>query len=227
MLSKVLSGREAERAQPMVLSSVSLQQTDAPLQKPDPSKELPADPALERENRALRDRLLQVEAELATARRDLFETGRRQGDQQARAEMTPIVERMGVSLAELTEMRQEIRSKAEKDMVQLSLLIAKRILHRELNVDTNALTALARVVFDRLVRAESWRVTVHPRFAPAIAAALGPGQTGRVQIEPDPNCAPGTLIVRSEEGKIDASVDAQLEEIARGLADRISGGRNS
>jgi flagellar biosynthesis/type III secretory pathway protein FliH len=42
-----------------------------------------------------------------------------------------------------------------------------------------------------------------------------------VQIEPDPNCAPGTLIIHSSEGMIDASVDAQLEEISRGLADRL------
>ena len=48
----------------------------------------------------------------------------------------------------------EIRRRAEKDVVQLSLLIAKRILHRELCVDEGALTALARVVFERLARAE-------------------------------------------------------------------------
>jgi flagellar assembly protein FliH len=230
MLSKVLSGRDAERAHPMSLATVILNSPEIepqPDKQPEPPKEAPPDPALLRENKALHDRLLHVEAELAAAKRDLFEQGRRQGDQQARAELTPIVERLGVSLSEITDLRQEIRLKAEKDMVQLALLIAKRILHRELNVDTNALTALARVVFERLVRAETWRVTVHPRFATAIAGALGPGQTGRVQIEPDPNCPPGTLVVRSDEGKIDASVEAQLEEIARGLTDRIGRGRNS
>ncbi len=112
-------------------------------------------------------------------------------------------------------------------MVQLALLIAKRVLHREITVDTSALTALARVVFDRMVRAESWRVTVHPRFAGPISAALSSGQTSKVQIDADPNCAPGTLIVKSEEGRIDASVDTQLEEISRGLTDRISGGKTS
>ena len=72
---------------------------------------------------------------------------------------------MNGSLAELAGMRHELRRRAEKDVVQLALLIAKRVLHRELNVDTNALTALARVVFERLARAESYRVTVNPQFA--------------------------------------------------------------
>jgi flagellar assembly protein FliH len=218
MLSKVLSGRDTDRAQPLMFSAVSQCRTEPP-----PEGEPSDNPALERENNALRDRVRQLEAELVATKRDAFEAGRRQGDQQARAETAPILERLGASLMEITGMRHELRLKAEKDMVQLALLIAKRILHRELTIDVNALTALARVVCDRLVRAESWKVTVHPRFAAPIAAAISSGQSSRVQIEPDPNCALGTLLVRSEEGRIDASVDAQLDEISRGLADRLAG----
>jgi flagellar assembly protein FliH len=222
MLSKVLTGRDAGRALPLMFAAVSHCRVEPPA-APDGAE----NSTLEQESPALRDRILQLEAELAAAKRDSFDAGRREGDRQARAETAPIVERLGASLSEITGMRHEIRLQAEKDMVQLALLIAKRILHRELSVDVNALTALARVVCDRLVRAESWRVAVHPRFAGAIAAALSSGQTGRVQIEPDPNCALGTLIVRSDEGRIDASVDAQLDEIARGLADRLASGRTA
>jgi flagellar biosynthesis/type III secretory pathway protein FliH len=107
--------------------------------------------------------------------------------------------------------------------VQLSLLISKRVLHRELNVDTNALTALARVVFERLARAESYRVTVHPQFAAAIKAALSGRLISRVEIDADTDSPPGTFLIRSEEGSIDASVDTQLEEIGRGLTDRLAG----
>lgn len=221
MLSKVLSRRDADGIQPMILASVDIHGTEAPLRK-----EAAADNALERDNEALRGRVRQLEAELTAGKREQFEAGRRQGEQQARSEMAPVIERVAASLSELSGLRQEMRSKAERDMVQLSLLIAKRILHRELNVDPNALSALARVVFERLVRSEAWHVTVHPRFATSLTAAMGPGQASRMRIEPDPECSLGTFIVRSEEGKIDASVDAQLEEIARGLADRI-GGRTS
>ena len=218
MLSKVLSGRDTDRAQPLMFSAVSHCQVEPPPER-DPSENA----ALDRENHTLCERVRQLEAELVITKRDAFEAGRRQGDQQARAETAPILERLGASLSEITGMRHELRLSAEKDMVQLALLIAKRILHRELSVDVNALTALARVVCDRLVRAESWKVTVHPRFAAAIAAAISSAQSTRVQIEPDPNCALGTLLVRSEEGRVDASVDAQLDEISRGLADRLAG----
>ncbi len=91
-------------------------------------------------------------------------------------------------------------------------------------MDEGALTALARVAFERLTRSESYTITVHPRFAAAITSALPGSHASRVKIQPDPDCAPGTLIIHSAEGIIDASVDTQLEEISRGLADRLAGG---
>jgi flagellar assembly protein FliH len=126
------------------------------------------------------------------------------------------------SVAEVLTARAEMRRRAERDAVQLALLIAQRVLHREMSIDENALAGVARAAFDRITRSESYRVTVHPRFASALAAALPASQSGRIQIDPDPNCAPGTLIIRSADGTIDASVETQLEEITRGLTDRLS-----
>jgi flagellar assembly protein FliH len=222
MLSKVLTGRATDRAQPLNLASVSLNRNPDQEPKTDPAETT----GLRDENHLLHDRIHQLEAEVAAAKRDSFEAGRRQGEQQARAETAPILERLTASIVQLARLRQELRSKAETDMVQLALLIARRILHRELSTDPGALTALARVVFDRMVRGESLRVTVHPHFAPALSAALSQSQNARIHIDPDPNCAPGTLVVRSDEGLLDASVDTQLEEISRGLTDRLTGGKS-
>ena len=180
------------------------------------------DSSFEEPGAGVRDRQTQIEAALGTARREAFEAGRVQGEQQARAELQPVLECLNASLAEVLAMRPELRRNAERDVVQLALLIAKRVLHRELCVDEGALTAIARVAFEHLARSESYRVTVHPRFAGAIAAAVPASHAGRVKIEPDPGCAPGTLVVHSSEGLIDASIDTQLEEISRGLADRLA-----
>lgn len=212
MLSKVLSGRSADRAEPAAFLA-----TAAPYHPPT-SRE----PASDDEVQLLRDQVAQLRAEVAMVKKESFEAGRRQGEEDARSEITPVIQRMHASVAELTGLRSEMRRRAENDLVQLALLIARRVLHRELSVDPNALAALARVVFDRMTRAESYRITVHPVFAPAISAALPAGKAGTVRIEPDPSCAAGTLIVRSEEGLIDASVDSQLEEIGRGLTDRLA-----
>ncbi len=222
MLSKVLSRRDSGKAQAMTFPSLSAGAVALAAN----SRSAPAEAGDQggAERAALREKLDQLEAQAAEERRDAFESGRQQGDRQARAELLPVIERLNASIAQILEMRPELRRRAERDVVQLSLLIAKRVLHRQLNVDEGALTALARVTFERLTRAESYTVTVHPRFAAAVTSALPGNYASRVQIQSDPDCAPGTLIIHSGEGVIDASVDVQLEEISRGLADRIAGG---
>jgi flagellar assembly protein FliH len=183
-----------------------------------PDRPAPAEEA----DASLREKLRNLEAQAAVERREALESGRRQGEQQARAELQPVLERLNSSITEIAGMRADIRRRAEQDVVQLALLIAKRVLHRELQVDTEALTALARVAFERLARAESYRVTVHPQFAAAVTSALSINNRTRVHVDPDPDCAPGTLIIHSADGTVDASIETQLEEIGRGLTDRIT-----
>lgn len=159
---------------------------------------------------------------MAAAQRDAFDAGRHQGEQDAGAALSPVMARLNASIAEVVGLRPELRRRAEADAVELSLKIARRVLHRELTIDHNALNALARVVFDRLARSETWQLTVHPQFADAIRGALPAGSADRVRIETDPSCAPGTLVMRCGDGVIDASIDSQLAEISSGLTDRLN-----
>jgi len=170
---------------------------------------------------SLREKLLALESRSEASAREAFQAGKLEGEKQARAELQPVLARLHASTAEVLALRSDLRRNAERDVVQLALLISKRVLHRQLSVDEESLTAIARVAFERLTRSESYRVTVHPQFAAAVAAALPPNHASRVRIEPDPACALGTLTIHSSEGTIDASIDAQLEEITRGLTDRL------
>jgi flagellar assembly protein FliH len=213
MLSKVLSHRDAGRAKPMAFPLLTV--------GPVARGSVDADEQVQG-SVALRETIQRLESGHEAERRESFEGGRRQGDQQARAELEPVLGRLHSSVNEVIAMRSDLRRRAETDVVKLALLIAKRVLHREMAVDENALTALARVAFERLTRSESYSITVHPRFAPAIKAALPGNFAARVRIEPDPGCEAGTLVIHSAEGVIDASIDAQLEEISRGLTDRLA-----
>src|SRR6185437_11082085 len=201
MLSKVLKGAEALRVQPM--SFVDASGAAAPVRRPAAADAGAGDETY------LMEKIRRLETEAGAAEKAALERGRREGEEAARAAMAPVIERLNASLADVMALRPELRRRAEKDTVELALKIAKRVLHRELSVDANALNALARVVFDRLARVESWRMTVHPRFADSVRGAL----PANVRIEPDDACEFGTLRVRYEEGTIDASVDQQLAEI--------------
>jgi flagellar assembly protein FliH len=169
----------------------------------------------------LLEKIRLLEAQVSSERHAAFEAGRREAENKARSELQPVLERLASATSEVLTMRSDLRRRAEADVVKLALMISRRILHRQLSVDESALTAIARVAFERLARSESWRITVHPQFAAAISAAVTGAQAARVQIEPDPACAPGTLIIQSSEGTLDASIDTQLDEIGRGLTDRL------
>ena len=216
MLSKVLKGAKAGLMQPMVFTSAS-----APVQsfrQPDAFDSSGAAPA----QAILLDRIRTLEANTAASNREAFAAGQQQGEQQAGAVLAPVLERMNASLCDITNMRPELRRLAEKDAIDLALQVARRILHREINIDSGALNALARVIFDRLTQSETWHLTVNPRFAQAVRDALPAASASRLRIEADPDCLAGTFIVRSAEGVIDASVDTQLAEIGRGLTDKLT-----
>lgn len=215
MLSKVLKGPDARSIPAMAFATAAapaLRSTRTPARDR---------PASGEEQTALLDKIRSLEGSMAVVKREAFEAGREQGEQNARDALAPVLERLNASIAEIVNMRPELRRGAEKDAVELSLHIARRVLHRELTIDCNALNALARVVFDRLNRSETWQLTVHPQFAEAIRGSLPAGSAERVRFNIDASCAPGTFVVRSEDGTIDASVDNQLAEINRGLTDRL------
>lgn len=218
MLSRVLAGRDASQAQSFEFPDVS-GGFAGPAHVKAPSGE-----GAGAELAAARATIQRLEAELAAARRQGHEAGRAEGEQKARAELEGLLAKMAAAISELAGVRSEMRRRAEQDVVKLALLIAKRVLHRELTVDENAISALARVAFDGLARSETYKVTVHPRFAQAIAAAIPAGVASRVRIEPDPAREPGTLLIDSPDGLTDASIDTQLEEIGRGLTDRLGRG---
>jgi flagellar assembly protein FliH len=209
MLSKVLKGGEALRVLPMSFADAS--GVAATVRRPGKVEASAPDEAY------LMEKIRRLEAEAAVAEKAALARGRVEGEEAAQAVLAPVVERLNASIGEVLALRPELRRRAEKDAVELAMRIARRILHRELSVDVSALNALARVVFDRLARMESWEMTVHPRFADSVRGAL----PASVRIETDAACEFGTLRVRYGDGTIDASVDQQLAEIERGIADRL------
>jgi flagellar assembly protein FliH len=108
-------------------------------------------------------------------------------------------------------------------MVRLSLAIARRILRREMSVDPEAMHGLVLGALEKLQSQEIHRVRVHPSRAAAVDACLRQNLPGTsVEVVADPSREPGTVIFETTRGNLDASVDCQLQEIERGLADRLN-----
>jgi len=173
----------------------------------------PPDPAVEA---ALREQAF--EERLGAARTAALREGEAAGRKQAAAELEPVLERLGASIADLAAFRPRLRREAEADLLQLALAIARRVLRRELTVDPEALHGLVLGALEKLELQEISRVRVHPAQAAAVANLLR--QAGAtVETVSDASLDRGAALFETARGSLDASVETQLQEIERGLAD--------
>ena len=151
-----------------------------------------------------------------------FREGEAAGRARAAAEVQPVMERLARSIEEMGQLRPRLRREAEADMVRLALAIARRVLRRELAVDPDAMHGLVLGALEKLQSQEISRVRVHPSHAAQITAYLRKAVTSmNVEVVPDGAREPGTVIFETARGDLDASVDSQLQEIERGLVDRL------
>lgn len=164
----------------------------------------------------------QCEQRIREARAAGVREGEAAGRNRAAAEFQPVVERLARSIDELGQMRARLRSEAEADLVRLSLAIARRVLRREMAVDPDALHGLVLAALEKLQSQEICRVKLHPSHEALVRACLQQFVTGRgVEVIPDPSRELGAVVFETERGNLDASVESQLQEIERGLADRL------
>jgi flagellar assembly protein FliH len=165
-------------------------------------------------------------AEIEQKERDAYDAGRREGETAARlkseSEVKNVIERLSATIIEVAGAREVAIRRAESDIVKLSIEIARRILHRELALDTSALDALIRAALDKLRSQEVSRVRVHPGQEGLIRGCLQRlGRDTTIEVVSDRSQLPGGAVFETSRGSLDASVDTQLREIERGLADQL------
>jgi flagellar assembly protein FliH len=130
---------------------------------------------------------------------------------------------VGQTLASLAQTKRKLRQEGEVELLKLSLAIARRILHREISIDAEALHGLVHAAMQKLQNREISRVRVNPAGADAVRTALERiGAAPAIEISPDPSLKSGDIIFETQFGELDASIDSQLAEIQRGFADRLS-----
>jgi flagellar assembly protein FliH len=164
----------------------------------------------------------QLDERLSEAHAAGVHEGEAAGKSRAAAEFQPVIERLARSIEETAGLRARLRREAEADLLGLALAIARRILRRELAVDPDALHGLVLAALAKLQSQEICRVRVHPAQASLVSACLQQVRSASpVEVIADPSAEPGAVIFETDRGNLDASLEAQLKEIERGLADRL------
>jgi flagellar assembly protein FliH len=169
-----------------------------------------------------------TEDDLRSREKQSWEAGLREGEIRARAEFTQAIaaERAKVNLAidSFQQERDLYYQRVEGEVVRLSLAIARKILHREAQVDPLVLTAVARVALEKIASGSRVRLRVPAAEMGKWQETLAASENLRPQPEvvADATLSGAQLILETEVGTADLSLEAQLKEIEQGFLDLLA-----
>ena len=164
---------------------------------------------------------LEIAERLEQARREGFATGIADANHEAEQQLLPAITKVAAAIAELARSRSTLREHATDDVVQLAIGMASHVVHREISVDPDVLKGLLKAAFSKLQAREAARASVHPQLEPLVRRCLNDkGGSGSLILSPDHSLKPGELVFEFEQ-QLDASVEADLSEIANGLSDQL------
>ncbi|HTP69324.1 MAG TPA: FliH/SctL family protein [Dongiaceae bacterium] len=118
--------------------------------------------------------------------------------------------------------REDYFHRIEPEVVQLALAIARKILHREAQIDPLLLTALVHVALEKLDAGARVRLRVHPADTHSwnefFAQTNG---TQSLELLGDATLPHGECLLETEVGSTQISLDTQLKEIEQGFFDLL------
>lgn len=190
----------------------------------DPSGYEAGSDGIETEVASLQAELKKTRAEADERVQEAFVAGKREGDALARQAVDQKLEselgKLQGLMRELNLAGPRLRKQTEEELVRLAVAIARRILHRELTIDPEALLGLVKAAFDRLDRKEIQQVRTDAQNVENVKKIVA-GVAASVKVVADPSLRPGSLVIDVPRGQLDASIETQLVEIERGFVDIV------
>lgn len=182
--------------------------------------------------------LAEAQARAETMRQVAYDEGFRQGHgeglaqgeaaglQQARGAVDEAVERAQRIVAMAEEQGREALQAAERDMVELALAAAGKVLARLVSEDEAAVLPIIRAALDKVREQEQITVRVHPddyemvlAARPELAAILT--RSNALAVAADAGLKKGDCVVETPFGSVDARVDSQLALVRAALRDLL------
>ena len=159
---------------------------------------------------------------LAIVERDAFTRGIAEGERLAAAAAAARVEealqRVAATIVEIGALRVDVLRRTERDVVRLAVAMSEHILRQQVAINPSSLLTMASVALERLGKSVVGTLHLSPadhevlqRTSSAALANLG------VEIVGDSQLPPGSCLIRSTSGDIDASISSQIRELARAL----------
>lgn len=150
-----------------------------------------------------------------------FQAGKWEGLEAGRAEAEEIVAHMAELLDEMTKPFASLDHLVTQELANLSMMIAKQVIRRELRINSDVVVEMAKEAFGTLSSLEGEiEISLHPsdvELVHQLAKGNLKGKTWR--LIPDPEFLPGGCRVKTPVSYVDASIEKQMELVFGSLVD--------
>jgi flagellar assembly protein FliH len=168
-----------------------------------------------------------TEAEAQARERRAFELGHQEGGAQAQSYAQSLVQAQTLAASMAAEFERERAGffrRLEGEVVRLALAIARKILHREAQMDPLLLAGVARVALEQVAAGTVVRLRVHPNQIESWRDFFSTQSGLNLKLEwmGDPQLDPSQCRVETSVGSTSLSLEDQLAEIEQGFFDLLA-----
>jgi flagellar biosynthesis/type III secretory pathway protein FliH len=179
-----------------------------------------AEAIIEEARREARRLLAEAEAGASQIEREAKERGLAETRASVESEITrrvePLRQQLSQTIEEVAGLREEITMRAERDLVKLAIEIAKKVVHREVTMDSEVALTLARVALTRIHNRVQATLHLHPEDFAYVGKhqdRLGSGLS--IELVEDRAISRGGCLIETEMGDTDARIEQQFAELER------------
>jgi flagellar assembly protein FliH len=156
---------------------------------------------------------------------DAFNTGIKEGKELAERGLVNVFRALRASSETIHNLRDKIFRESEDELINLTMLIARKVILQEITQDRSILAAVVKSALDTLSAREEITVRINPEDYQLVTSGrdqllLNELLNERLLLKSDSSVAVGFCLVDTEMGTIDASLDGQLEQIYRTLVEQ-------
>ena len=144
--------------------------------------------------------------------------GEKTGFEQAAKKLEPLLSSLQQGLLQLKNLRQDTYQKLEKEVVELALAIARKVICREIEVDKEVVVGVAREALTKIEDPGKITIKLNPsdlQFISETKYQLSEmiGNIDNVKLESEDSIQSGGCLVETDLGEIDARIEHQLQAV--------------
>ncbi len=159
-----------------------------------------------------------TEEEMNARIEEAYERGYEEGQRQAERGLSNVFKALRDAIEDVYAARVHVFRHSEEDLLKLSILVARKIIHREVSLDRGILSNVVTAALDNTSERDELVIRLNPEDLKLVASQKQInlpeiGEDKLLNMKPDDSVPAGGCIVETRMGEIDARLEKQLDEI--------------